>query len=76
MSKTKDFIVEQIKESIGAFQSSAKEKTVGRVIKVSDGIASVAGLNTIRMSEMVEFKTDEGTCSARYNLYGSMLSDD
>jgi hypothetical protein len=28
------------------------------------------------MSEMVEFKTDEGTCSARYNLYGSMLSDD
>jgi F-type H+-transporting ATPase subunit alpha len=60
MSNTKDFIVEQIKESIGAFQPSAKEKTVGRVIKVSDGIASVTGLSTVRMSEMVEFKTSEG----------------
>ncbi len=60
MSKTKDFIVEQIKERISAFEPSVKEKTVGRVIRVSDGIATVAGLATVRMSEMLEFKVADG----------------
>lgn len=61
MSKTKDFIVEQIKERLTAFTPSVKEKTVGRVLRVSDGIASVSGLSTIQMSEMVQVKTKEGT---------------
>ncbi len=61
MSKTKDFIIEQIKERIGDFQPSAHEKTVGRVIRVGDGIAVISGLATARMSEMLEFKTDTGT---------------
>jgi gluconate transporter len=60
MSKTKDFIIEQIKERIGGFEASAHEKTVGRVIRVGDGIAVVSGLSTVRMSEMLEFKTDTG----------------
>lgn len=61
MSKTKDFIVEQIKERLGAFTPSAKEKTVGRVLRVSDGIASVSGLSTIQMSEMVTIQTGDTT---------------
>ncbi|QQS60542.1 F0F1 ATP synthase subunit alpha [Candidatus Falkowbacteria bacterium] len=74
MSKTKDFIVEQIKESIGAFQSSPKEKTVGRVIRISDGIAAVSGLQSIRMSEMVEFKTPSGIVSGvALNLEADMV---
>ncbi len=61
MSKTKDFIIEQIKERIAGFQPSAKEKTVGRVMRVGDGIAVVSGLGNARMSEMLEFKTEHGS---------------
>lgn len=61
MSKTKDFIVEQIKERLANFTPSAKERTVGRVLRVSDGIASVAGLSAIQMSEMVSIKTEAGS---------------
>lgn len=60
MSKTKDFIVEQIKERISEFKPKARELTVGHVLKVSDGIAVVAGLASVRMSEMLEFKTESG----------------
>lgn len=74
MSKTKDFIVEQIKESIGAFHSSPKEKTVGRVIRISDGIAAVSGLSSIRMSEMVEFKSPSGVVAGvALNLEADMV---
>jgi F0F1-type ATP synthase alpha subunit len=64
MSKTKDFIIEQIKERISDFAPSAKEKTVGRVVRVGDGIAVVAGLGGARMSEMLEFVTADGTVTA------------
>ncbi|MCX6792558.1 MAG: F0F1 ATP synthase subunit alpha [Candidatus Falkowbacteria bacterium] len=60
MSNTKDFIVEQIKERIGAFEPKVKEKNIGHVLKVSDGIAVVSGLGNVRMSEMIEFKTKNG----------------
>lgn len=63
MSKTKDFIVEQIKERLGAFTPSAKEKTIGRVLRVSDGIASVSGLSSIQMSEMVTIQVGNKTVS-------------
>lgn len=60
MSNTKDFIVEQIKERIGAFEPKVREKNIGHVLRVSDGIAVVAGLSNVRMSEMIEFKTKAG----------------
>ncbi len=60
MSKTKDFIVEQIKERLEDFKPSAKEATVGRVLRVGDGIAVASGLGTVRMSEMLEFNTEKG----------------
>ncbi len=61
MSKTKDFIVEQIKERISGFKPKARELTVGHVLKVGDGIAVVSGLGAVRMSEMLEFQTQSGT---------------
>ncbi len=61
MSKTKDFIIEQIKDRISDFKPSTKESTVGHVLKVGDGIAVVSGLSNVRMSEMLEFSTDKGS---------------
>src|SRR5437868_2501725 len=61
MSKTKDFIIDQIKERIADFKPKAKETTIGHVLKVGDGIAVVSGLANVRMSEMLEFKTPAGS---------------
>lgn len=60
MSKTKDFIVEQIKERLSSFEPRARETNIGKVIRVSDGIAVVSGLSKVRMSEMLEFETEAG----------------
>jgi len=45
MSSTKDFIIEQIKSQISDFKADIKEKSVGRVLKISDGIALISGLS-------------------------------
>lgn len=68
MSKTKDFIVEQLKEQIANFKSEVREQTFGNVIEVGDGIARVAGLSDAMMSEMLEFKTRKGS------VYGVVLN--
>jgi len=60
MSNTKDFILEQIKDRIAGFVADAKEQTVGRVLKVSDGIATLSGLSDVMMSEIIEFVTTDG----------------
>ncbi|MFA5163536.1 MAG: F0F1 ATP synthase subunit alpha [Patescibacteria group bacterium] len=59
MSSTKDFIVEQIKSQIADFKADIKEKSVGRVLKISDGIALISGLSEAMMSEILIFKTAE-----------------
>jgi len=56
MSSTKDFIVEQLKRQISGFQSEISEQNVGRVLKISDGIALVSGLREAMMSETLIFK--------------------
>jgi len=61
MSKTKDFIVEQIKERISDYVPKARELTIGHVLKVGDGIAVVSGLGSARMSEMLEFIIPSGS---------------
>jgi len=58
MSSTKDFIVEQLKEEISGFKAEVSEKSVGKVLKVSDGIALVSGLAEAMMSEILIFKTE------------------
>ncbi|MDD4412102.1 MAG: F0F1 ATP synthase subunit alpha [Patescibacteria group bacterium] len=60
MSNTKDYIIEAIKEKIENFEAEAKIESVGRVLKVSDGIALVSGLSDVMMSEILEFSTDQG----------------
>jgi len=60
MSSTKDFIVEQLKGEIAGFKAEISEKSVGRVLKVSDGIALISGLAEAMMSEILMFKTERG----------------
>ena len=60
MSNTKDFILDQIKDRIDGFSPSASARTVGEVLKVSDGIATLSGLSDVMMSEIIEFVTTEG----------------
>ncbi len=67
-NSTKDFIIEQLKNKLEDFQSQVEEKNVGQVIEVGDGIAKVSGLSEAMMSEMLEFKTEEGS------VYGVVLN--
>ncbi len=60
MSTTKDFIVEQLKEQIASFRSQLSSQIIGRVVEIGDGIARIAGLSEVMMSEMLEFSTDKG----------------
>ena len=57
MSTTKDFIIEQLKAEIAGFKAEISEKSVGKVLKVSDGIALISGLSEALMSEILIFKT-------------------
>jgi len=63
MSTTKDFIIEQLKNEISGFKSEISEKSIGHVLKVSDGIALISGLSEAMMSEILLFKTDKGEVS-------------
>ena len=63
MSSTKDFIVEQLKQEISDFKAEISEKSVGKVLKIADGIALVSGLSEAMMSEILKFKTASGEVS-------------
>lgn len=56
----KDYIIEQIKKQLADFKAEAKEQSVGRVLKVSDGIALISGLPEVMMSEILLFKSSQG----------------
>jgi F-type H+-transporting ATPase subunit alpha len=60
MSTTKDFVIEQLKSEISDFTAELQEKSVGQVLKISDGIALVSGLAEAMMSEILTFKTERG----------------
>jgi F-type H+-transporting ATPase subunit alpha len=70
MNKTKDFIVEQLKEQIANFKTETRQQNFGQVIEVGDGIARLSGLSDVMMSEMLEFKTGKGS------VYGVALNLD
>lgn len=81
MSSTKDFIIEQLKEEISGFKAEVSEKSVGRVLKVSDGIALVSGLSEAMMSEILKFKSAHGDISGvalnlEENLVGAIILGD
>ncbi|MDD3301265.1 MAG: F0F1 ATP synthase subunit alpha [Patescibacteria group bacterium] len=75
---TKDFIIEQLKTEISGFKAEISEKSVGRVLKISDGIALVSGLSEAMMSEILIFKTSHGEVSGvalnlEENLVGAII---
>ncbi|MEI6836049.1 MAG: F0F1 ATP synthase subunit alpha [Candidatus Falkowbacteria bacterium] len=81
MSTTKDFIIQQLKDEITGFKAEISEKSVGRVLKVSDGIALVSGLSDAMMSEILKFKTETGEVSGvalnlEENLVGAIILGD
>ncbi len=78
MSSTKDFIVEQIKRQIADFNVTVEESSVGRVLKISDGIALVSGLAEAMMSEILLFKSAHGevpgvALNLEENLVGAII---
>lgn len=78
MSSTKDFIVEQIKRQIADFKTEVEESSVGRVLKISDGIALVSGLTEAMMSEILLFKSAHGEIAGvalnlEENLVGAII---
>ncbi len=78
MSSTKDFIVEQIKRQIADFNAAIEESSVGRVLKISDGIALVSGLAEAMMSEILLFKSAHGevpgvALNLEENLVGAII---
>ncbi len=81
MSSTKDFIVEQIKRQIADFKAEVEESSVGRVLKISDGIALVSGLTEAMMSEILLFKSAHGEIAGvalnlEEDLVGAMIMGD
>jgi len=81
MSTTRDFIIQQLKDEISGFKAEISEKSVGRVLKVSDGIALVSGLSEAMMSEILKFKTAKGDISGvalnlEENLVGAIILGD
>ncbi len=78
MSNTKDFIVEQLKSQISGFKAEIEESSVGRVLKISDGIALISGLKEAMMSEILTFKSSAGEISGvalnlEENLVGAII---
>src|SRR5680860_595767 len=63
MENKKDFIIEELKRQISGFKTELKEQSVGRVLKIADGIALVSGLQEAMMSEILIFKTKYGEVS-------------
>ncbi len=66
--KTKDFIVEQLKQQISDFKSDVKVEKVGTVVEVGDGIARISGLSEAMSSEMLAFESKGDT------IYGVALN--
>jgi F-type H+-transporting ATPase subunit alpha len=58
MATNKDYIISELKDKITGFKAKIKEQNVGRVLKVSDGIALVSGLSEVMMSEILNFKAE------------------
>ncbi len=67
-NNTKDFIIEQLKGQLENFKPEVKEQNFGKVVEVGDGIARIAGISQAMMSEMLEFKTAQGS------IYGVVLN--
>ncbi len=74
MEIKKDFIVEELKRQISDFKIEVSEQSVGRVLKIADGIALISGLKEAMMNEILVFKTKAGEVSGvALNLEESLV---
>lgn len=55
----KDYIIDELKKQIVELDTSSELRKVGEVLEVGDGVAKVAGLDDLMMSEMVKFETED-----------------
>jgi F-type H+-transporting ATPase subunit alpha len=53
-------IAEQLKKELEGFAPTHATESVGRVVKIADGIAEIEGLPSVMMSEMLVFDISEG----------------
>ena len=74
--RTKDFIIEQLKQQINDFQSEVKVEHVGKVVEVGDGIARISGLSEVMSNEMLEFVTNsnESKINTHESVFGVALN--
>ncbi|MEK7183790.1 MAG: F0F1 ATP synthase subunit alpha [Patescibacteria group bacterium] len=54
MAKKMD-IIAALREQVEAFKATAHEERVGTVVSVSDGVARMSGLSTVKSQEMLDF---------------------
>jgi F-type H+-transporting ATPase subunit alpha len=50
-------ITEVIEKQISGFKERAEFKEIGKVVKISDGVATIYGLENVQAGEMVEFSS-------------------
>ncbi len=72
-------IIERIKKEIAQLDSAVTTTEIGIVTNVGDGIASIDGLRSAQMMEMVVFSADEGVSlesllASNQALYGLVLN--
>lgn len=73
---SKNNIVEELKKRIQSFKFEPVVENVGKVIKVSDGIATIEGLSNVMASEMLEFEIKEnGVLSSVYGVALNLEED-
>jgi len=57
-------IVDQLKKEILSFTDEVKERKIGEVAEVSDGVIRIYGLSGAKLGELIKVKTSSGTVSA------------
>lgn len=71
-----DYIIENLKKKIEEFKAPVETANVGKVIKISDGIALIDGLSEAKSQEMIEFPQNNGSSvyGVVFNLEKDMVS--
>ena len=64
-----EYLIKNLQQQLEDWQGDVKEETVGEIIEIGDGIASVSGLNETMASEMLEFESSTGE-----KIYGVALN--
>ncbi|MDA2922164.1 F0F1 ATP synthase subunit alpha [Patescibacteria group bacterium AH-259-L07] len=71
----KDYIIEELKKQIKGFKPEITTETVGKVVKIGDGVATIVGLRNVMVSEMLEFPESPTTSEPIYGLALNLEED-